>query len=203
MPRGCIHRISVLCNGGRSVIVGFSASITVTVNEHDTVLFDASVAMQVTVVAPLLKVEPDAGVQTTVGVPQLSVADNTGQETTAEHSPASVFVTMFCGQVIAGGVLSMTVTVAVQLLDVLLLSVTVSVTLVVPASTDLPALRERDRIAIRIGRAIIDRRLRGTACAGIDENIVHIATGGSLLFFSATVCSKPQAMEAQFVPMPI
>lgn len=40
-------------------------SFTVTVNEHGAVLFDASVAVQLTVVTPFWKVDPDAGVQTT------------------------------------------------------------------------------------------------------------------------------------------
>ena len=46
---------------------------TVTVKVQVAVLLDASVAVQVTVLVPIGKVEPDAGVQPTDVVPQLSV----------------------------------------------------------------------------------------------------------------------------------
>ena len=52
-------------------------SCTVTVNEQLLVLFDASVAVQLTVVAPTGKVEPDAGVQLAVAPGQLSVGVGT------------------------------------------------------------------------------------------------------------------------------
>ena len=54
--------------------VGFSVSLTVTVKLHVAVFPDASVAVQLTVVVPIGKVEPDAGEQTTVTPGQLSVA---------------------------------------------------------------------------------------------------------------------------------
>ena len=57
------------------VATGASVSSTVTVNEHVSALPAASEAMQVTVVAPCAKVEPEAGVQVTVAPAQLSVAD--------------------------------------------------------------------------------------------------------------------------------
>ncbi len=57
---------------GHAPITGLS--FIVTVNVHDALLVQASVAVHVTVVVPAAKVEPDAGEQTTVGVPQLSVA---------------------------------------------------------------------------------------------------------------------------------
>ena len=54
---------------------GFSVSVTVTVKVEVEVLPAASVAVQVTVVGPKSKVDPEAGEQLTVGVPgQLSVA---------------------------------------------------------------------------------------------------------------------------------
>jgi hypothetical protein len=55
------------------VIGGPVTSLTVTVKEHMPVLPDVSVAVQVTVVVPTGKSEPDAGTHMTVGVPQLSV----------------------------------------------------------------------------------------------------------------------------------
>ena len=54
------------------VIAGSCVSCTVTVNEQLLVLFEASVAMQLIVVTPTGKVEPDAGVHTTVVPGQLS-----------------------------------------------------------------------------------------------------------------------------------
>jgi hypothetical protein len=55
------------------VTVGGVRSLTVTVKVHVPVLPDASVAVQVTVVVPTGKLDPDAGAHMTVGVPQLSI----------------------------------------------------------------------------------------------------------------------------------
>jgi hypothetical protein len=49
-------------------------SSTSMLNVHWAVLFDPSVAVQVTCVVPTLKVDPDAGTHTTFAVPQASVA---------------------------------------------------------------------------------------------------------------------------------
>jgi len=54
-------------------IAGFSLSATVTVNVQLSLFPDASVAMDLTLVVPLLKVEPDGGAVTTVPPGQLSV----------------------------------------------------------------------------------------------------------------------------------
>jgi hypothetical protein len=57
------------------VIEGFCVSVTVTVKVQVPVLGTVSVAVQVTVVTPLAKVEPEAGTHVTVRAPsQLSVA---------------------------------------------------------------------------------------------------------------------------------
>ena len=56
------------------VIVGFALSLTVTVKLQIAVLPDASFAVQVTVVVPFGKVEPDGGLQLPVTPEQLSVA---------------------------------------------------------------------------------------------------------------------------------
>jgi hypothetical protein len=55
------------------VIVGAVVSCTVTVKLHEAIKPASSVAVQVTVVVPKPKVEPEGGVQVTVVV-QLSVA---------------------------------------------------------------------------------------------------------------------------------
>ena len=54
---------------------GAMLSVTITVNEQLPLLLDVSLAEQLTVVTPLLKVEPDGGLHVTVLVPsQLSAA---------------------------------------------------------------------------------------------------------------------------------
>jgi hypothetical protein len=73
------------------VIAGACVSLTVTVNEQFAVLLLVSVAVQLTVVTPLLNVDPDAGVHTTGVGPsgQLSVAVAV-KLTTAVHTFGSV-----------------------------------------------------------------------------------------------------------------
>ena len=70
--------------GAGQVMVGACWSLTVTVNWQLAVLFDASVAVHVTVVVPFGNVEPDDGLQFTVTPGQLSVAV-AEKLTTAEH----------------------------------------------------------------------------------------------------------------------
>ena len=55
-------------------IDGACVSLTVTVNEHEAVFIDASVVVQVTVVVPTGKVDPDAGEHTVDAPGQLSTA---------------------------------------------------------------------------------------------------------------------------------
>jgi hypothetical protein len=88
-------------------------SLTVTVNEQLAELLDASLTVQLTVVVPFGNVEPEAGLQAGVPTPgQLSVAVAFEYVTTAVHLFGSVLCTTLAGQVIVGGVLSTTVTVA-------------------------------------------------------------------------------------------
>ena len=73
-------------SGGQGLRVGACVSLTVTVNEQLAGLPEASLTVQVTVVAPFAKVVPDAGVQMGVPTPgQLSLAVAFGYVTTAEH----------------------------------------------------------------------------------------------------------------------
>lgn len=67
------------------VIVGAWVSLTVTVKVQLPVRLAASVAVQVTVVTPLAKVEPEAGEQLTVAPEQLSLAVGVVYVTVAEH----------------------------------------------------------------------------------------------------------------------
>lgn len=100
------------------------------------VLFDASFAVQVTVVTPSGKVEPDGGRHTTGVTPeQLSLAVGTANVTTlpvvAGQVGAATTVTL-AEEVIEGGWVSLTVTVNVQVLVFLLVSVAEQVTVVTP-----------------------------------------------------------------------
>src|SRR5881397_731471 len=98
------------------VSVGASVSLTVTVKVQALVLPLLSLAVQVTVVTPLLKVEPLGGTQTLVTPGQLSLAVGAAKLTTREHRPEAVLVTMAVGQAMAGASVSLTVTVNVQAL---------------------------------------------------------------------------------------
>jgi hypothetical protein len=113
-------------------MTGASLSLIVTVNEQSLVLPLVSVAVQVTVVSPLLKVEPLAGVQTTEATAQLSLAVGAVQVTTAVQTAGSVFWVMFAGQVMEGFSVSLTVTSNWQVLVLAPASVAVQVTWVVP-----------------------------------------------------------------------
>lgn len=55
-------------------MVGAWVSLTVTVKLHEAVLLLVSVAVQLTVVTPFGKVEPEAGLHETVAPEQLSLA---------------------------------------------------------------------------------------------------------------------------------
>lgn len=65
-------------------MVGACVSLTVTVKLHEFVLLEVSVAVQLTVVVPFMKVEPAGGVHTTVAPGQLSFTVAL-YVTTAEH----------------------------------------------------------------------------------------------------------------------
>jgi hypothetical protein len=60
--------------GGATQLFGASVSATVTVKPQLVVLFDASLAVQLTVVVPFGNAVPDAGTQTTVAVEHPSLA---------------------------------------------------------------------------------------------------------------------------------
>jgi hypothetical protein len=84
-------------------MTGASVSLTVTVKVQVAVPPDGVVAVQLTVVVPFGKTEPDGGVQLIVTACWQASVAITVKFTTAEHCPGSVDVTMFAGQVIVGG----------------------------------------------------------------------------------------------------
>ena len=91
--------------------VGACVSLMVTVNVHDPVFAEASVAVHVTVVTPIGNVDPDAGTHTTVAPGQLSTAAGVVKVATPEHWPAVFGCVMFAGHVTVGACVSLTVTV--------------------------------------------------------------------------------------------
>src|SRR5437762_14155903 len=98
------------------VMEGFSVSLTVTVKLHDFVLPQASVATQLTLLAPFGNAEPDAGAHVTFGLgSQLSVAVALNV-TRAEHWPGSVLTALLAGQLMVGAVVSCTMIVWLWLL---------------------------------------------------------------------------------------
>lgn len=115
------------------VMVGFCVSLTVMVNEQGgDILPVASDAVQVTVVVPTGKVEPDAGVHVTLTPGQLSLAVGAAKATTAEHWPGSGVVVMLAGHVIVGFCASLTVTVNEHIPSLPAASMTRQVTVVMP-----------------------------------------------------------------------
>jgi len=75
-----------------------------------------SLAVQVTVVTPRLKVAPEGGAQVTVGVPQLSVAVGGVKVAVPLHCPGVLFTVTGLGQApMTGACVSLTVTVKVHI----------------------------------------------------------------------------------------
>ena len=104
-------------------------------------LFEASVALQLTVVVPTVKLEPEAGVQVTVAPGQLSVTVGLVKVTVAAQVPVvAAMLVMFDGQAPStGSWVSLTVTVKVQGADILPeASVALQLTVVVPTGKLLP-----------------------------------------------------------------
>jgi hypothetical protein len=116
---------------------GFSASVTVTVNEHAAVLPLASVAVQFTVVCPRGNGTPLGGTHATVASGQLSEIVGV-KETVAVHWPASVSAATSAGQAMAGCSVSLTVTVNEQSALFPAASVAVQVTVVLPRVNSVP-----------------------------------------------------------------
>ena len=110
---------------GQAIARG-TVSTTVTEKLQAALLPDASVAVQCTVVVPLVKVDPLAGIQLDVTPGQLSCA------VTVQLARPVFVTTIFAGQTIVGAWLSTTITRCVQLLALPHPSVAVQTTGFVP-----------------------------------------------------------------------
>jgi len=125
--------------------------VTVIVSAHDALLPDESLATQLIVVAPTgyrsVKARPSLRVPTTDRIPQLSVAVGRLGFKLAPHDPGTLSTTLtLTGHVIVGGVLSLTVKVVMQVLELLAASVAVTVIVVVPKPTSVPAAGFCDKV---------------------------------------------------------
>ena len=138
---------------GGQVIDGGCASTTVTSNMHIAVLPAASVAVDVTLVVPTGKVDPDGGTDTTVTVTQVSVAVTVYVTFDLEHCPGLALTVIGAGHSMAGGVVSRTNTVC----EVVLLRVFVSdvVELTTAVFVNWPVLVQFD-LAITLNVNVLD-----------------------------------------------
>jgi hypothetical protein len=114
------------------VITGACVSLIVTVNEQFAVLAEVSVAVQLTVLVPIRKVDPDDGTQLTLGDPQLSLAVALKVTLLFELWPTSAAETMLDGHEMVGACWSRTMTWNEQLVVLVEASVVVQVTVLVP-----------------------------------------------------------------------
>ena len=105
-------------------------------NWHEAVLLEASVAVQVTVVVPTEKLDPDGGVQLTTTPPQLSFPVGVEKVTVADPDPGGLSsVVIFAGQdPMVGSCVSLTVTVKLQDWSGLLPFDPVQVTVAIPTA---------------------------------------------------------------------
>ena len=124
------------------LIVGAWVSLTVTLKLHNALLPEPSVTLNVFTVTPVGKVAPLASPAVwIVDAPeQLSVPTGAAYVTTAPHTLLSLPVMIFDGQLIEGSTLSVTVTSWAHLAVLPAPSVTVQITVVVPAANVAGAL---------------------------------------------------------------
>jgi len=96
-------KVDVIILAGQEIL-GYSASVTVTANEHSPTLPDSSVALYDTNVEPVLKFDNGPNPLERYGeiVPQLSETLGREKLTAAPHTLKSVLTEMFEGQVKTG-----------------------------------------------------------------------------------------------------
>ena len=120
------------------MMVGNWVSLTVTVNVQVFILLDASFAVTTTVVVPIGKKVPEAGLLDTVTPGQLSVATGAAHDTNAPQLPAELLTVMLAGHVTTGNCVSTTFTWKVHTATLPARSVEVIVTKVIPTGNTLP-----------------------------------------------------------------
>jgi hypothetical protein len=120
-------------------MVGGTVSVTVILNVHVDMFPEPSVPVHVTVLTPIGKVFPEAGMQLTETTPgQLSVPVAFVYETAASQSTGSAFTEILAGHESTGASVSLTVTLNEHVAVFPAPSVAVHVTTVVPTANELP-----------------------------------------------------------------
>jgi hypothetical protein len=120
------------------LIVGGCLSTTVTLKKQVALLPEESIATMTTLVVPIGKIDPDAGVEINVTPGTLSEIFGRGYLTAIEDCPAGTGRIILSGQIIAGGSVSTTVTVKLQVAITPAGLLTVKVTVVVPMGNSDP-----------------------------------------------------------------
>jgi hypothetical protein len=179
-------------------IVGGSVSLTVIVKVQALVPVLASVPVQVTVLVPLGKVEPLAGTQMKLAPEQLSVTRGDANSTTCSQSPGAVLVTRLGGQSIAGGSLSLTVTLKVQVLVLPLASVAVQVTSVAPLGKDQPLAGAQTKPAP--GQLSLTNGANATACSQVPGAVLVTMSVGQVMTGSSVSFTTTEKLQVAVFP---
>jgi hypothetical protein len=173
------------------VKVGSSASETVTLKDPLSVFPAASVAVQLTVVVPTLKADPEGGAQEIVVPGQLSVAVGV-KLTAAEHWPVSLSTAISEGAVRTGPSLSLTVTLNAPVSVLAEASVAVQFTIVVPTGNAEPEGGTQDTVApTQLSVAVAVKLTVAVHCPAALATVISdgtVSTGSSA---SLTVTLKP------------
>src|SRR5207249_7579096 len=142
-----------------------------------------SLALQVTVVGPMAKLPPLAGVQVTVAVPQLSVAV-TAKVTLLTQVPPEVLTLILAGQVMTGASLSLTVTVKLQVALLPWPSLALQFTVVGPRAKLLPLAGMQVTVAVPQLSVAVTAKV--TLLAQVPPEVLtvmlpgHVITGSSV-----------------------
>jgi hypothetical protein len=151
-----------------------------TVKLHATLLPEASVEVEVTVVVPTGNRLPEAGRETTVAE-QLSVV-LTVKFTIAPQTPGSVFRMMLAGHVIVGGSTSLTMTVKLQVVLLPAASVEVEFTVVVPTGKNDPEAGTDTTVAEQLSVVVTEKNTVEPQSPGVAFMLMFAGqeiTGGS------------------------
>ena len=131
LPHAPLTSVAATVMAAGGVTDGASVSTTITLNDAARVLPCASLAVQLTVVAPSGNVDPLAGVQVATTLPSTASTADAVYVNAAPVGPVASTVA-FAGRVMTGAVVSLTVTVNVLVLTFAWLSVAVHATVVAP-----------------------------------------------------------------------
>lgn len=161
---------------------------------------EGSVAVEVTVVLPTGKNEPEAGVVTKAAV-QLSVAV-TEKVTVAPHAPEGAFVVISDGQLMTGAWLSITITLNEHVATFPEPSVAVYVTTLVPFGKIAPGATLLVKVNVQLSVAVGGIQL--TDFVHVPESVTVISAGqdeitGAILSITETLNEHVDALPVESV----